>query len=479
MGAGMDTQRDRHTAAEVEHGRRSSRRRTRLWTAAVVVIAACLVGGVTLAASQGPAPVAVPSPPTEKQPPATAVFNVSMTFDSGTASQMAQARTMAAHGLNGTFYINSGFIGAQDYMSREDLQELANGGQEIGGHTFTLGNLPTMGIDEAKRQICQDRIMLTDWGFKVTSFSYPFGAINAAVEKMVADCGYNSARSSGTLGGKFGCENCPPAENVVPNDLYATRATASVDARWALNDLQAAVTDSAAKGSWLQLVFASGDELHGEKAVSQEVFEAFCAWIADQRDQGVVVRSVHEIIGNRAAPAIAGPSKPIAPAGVNALENPGLEQAGKWNLPQCWEKSSYGENSSVFSTVSPGLEGNVAARLEVKALRTGDAKVLPILDLGQCSPSVVPGQSYSLGASLTSTAATQIEVYLRDAAGQWSYWTASPWFEASEEVVQYSWPTPPVPKGTEALSFGFNLFSDGILITDNYSMIDNTGVPSP
>ncbi|WP_283457380.1 polysaccharide deacetylase family protein [Arthrobacter sp. H35-D1] len=442
-----------------------------------MAVIACLVGGgATLAASEEPVPVAVPQ--------ASAVFNVSLTFDSGTASQMEQAQIMAAHGLRGTFFINSGFVGANGYMGRDDLQELANDGQEVGGHTFTLGNLPALGADEAKRQICHDRVKLTGWGFKATSFSYPFGATNAAIEKMAADCGYNSARSSGTVGGKFGCDTCAAAETVIPQDVYATRATASIDSRWTLADLQAAVRDSEAKGSWLQLVFGSGDEIHGEKAIPTNVFEEFCAWLADQSDRGVTVRTVHEIIGNRSAPAVSGPTRAPAPPGVNALVNPGLETPGEWNLPQCWQKSSYGKNSSIFSTVSagilsPGIDGETAARLDVLDFVSGDAKILPTLDLGQCSPAVVPGHSYSLGATLTSTAVTQIEVYLRDAAGQWTYWTASPWFAPSEAAVQYSWATPPIPKGAEALSFGFNLFADGSLVTDNYSMIDTTGVPAP
>lgn len=477
----MDPIREQHIGAEADRRRGTSRRRNRLWLALVVAVAAFFVGGVTLAASQGPVREAVPviAVPTANPTPPESVFNVSLTFDSGTASQMEQARIMTAKGMRGTFFINSGFVGANAYMNRENLQELANSGHEIGGHTFTLGNLPTLGADEAKRQICTDRVTLTDWGFKVTSFSYPFGVSNAAIEQMAAGCGYNSARSSGTLSGKFGCDNCAPAETVIPKDLYDTRATASIDARWSLNDLKAAVKDSEAKGSWLQMVFVSGDELHGEKTIPVDVFEAFCSWLADQSDHGVMVRTVHEMIGNRAAPAVPGPTRAPAAQGVNALENPNLEKAGEWNLPRCWQKSSYGNNSSVFSTVSPGLTGEAAARLDVKEFLSGDAKVLPTLDLGQCSPSVVPGHRYSLGAWLTSSADTQIEVYLRDAAGHWNYWTASPWFKGSETAVQYSWETPPVPKGAQALSFGFNLFADGTLVTDDYSMIDNTGVPAP
>lgn len=463
-------------------GRQRTRRRMdKRWTAFLIAVVLCTATAVTLVASQGPAPSATPltalTKPALKAP---GISNVSLTFDSGTTEQLLLARTMDRYSLHGTYFINSGFVGKEGYMSRDNLLEMANAGHEIGGHTFTLADLTSISVDEAKRQVCNDRVNLADWGFKATSFSYPFGASNDETKLIPAECGYNSARSMATLSGNFGCENCPAAEQVVPADAFATRATVSVDGRWSLADLQAAVTTSESKGSWLQFVFGENAEIDYAEPINPEVFDAFCAWLSAQQAHGVSVRTVHEIIGKVAVPAVAGPVKEPAAPGENAVQNPGLETPGAWNRPQCWQVSSYGNSTAVFDNSRPGLVGGNSALLQVTDYGSGDAKVLPTLDLGECSPSVVPGHVYALGARLTATETTQIMVYLRDKAGTWKYWTASPWFPANPTLpVQHSWTTPPVPADAKALSFGFNLFSNGTIVTDEYTMFDTSGETAP
>ena len=368
--------------AESDDGKRHNRRvrsRRRVaswWVAAVVAVAICAGVGVVVAASGGPGTLAAElsgSGGTTSRPPA--ISNVSLTFDSGTAAQLVQADTMAKYGLKGTFFINSGFVGAKGYMSRDDLGELVKEGQEIGGHTVTLADLSVVNSQEAKRQVCDDRVNLTDWGFKVTSFSYPFGVVNEAAEKIVEECGYNSARSTGTLTGKFGCKGCATAETVLPGNVFATRATADIDGRWTLADLQAAVTASESNGSWLQMVFSAGVEDNYEKPLPADTFDAFCAWLAKRADQGTAVRTVHEMIGKLASAAVPGPAKAAAPQGVNALVNPGLETPGPWNLPKCWQESSYGKNTPVFTTVTPGLSGKTSAKLQVTNNKDANALV--------------------------------------------------------------------------------------------------------
>lgn len=475
----MDSDIERVTTEHQSRQGKPPRRKSRWAVAVILAVVVCLIGGAGLMSSKelGASEPQVPEKPVAvTRPPA--ISNVSLTFDSGTTAQMEDSRALSKYGLRGTFFINSGFIGAPGYMSRDNLQELANDGQEIGGHSFTFADLATMSPDEATRQVCNDRVLLSDWGFKVTSFSYPFGAITEDTQRIVSGCGYNSARTMGTLAGKFGCDGCAASETVIPANLYATTATANIDGRWTLADLQAAVTESETKGSWLQMVFGVTEESPEQLPLGADVFEAFCAWLSERSDEGTGVRTVHEMIGNSVAPVVAGPVRAAAPAGVNALENPGLEVPGAWNLPKCWQESSYGVNSPNFSKLSPGLTETTAANLTVAGYESGDSKVLPTLDLGECSPTVIPGHTYALGASVTSTERTQIEVYVRDATGHWSYWTASPYFPAASDPVRHEWTTPPVPETAVGLSFGFNLFSNGAIVTDDYTMFDSTGETS-
>ena len=82
--------------------------------------------------------------------------------------------------MRGTYFVNSGFLGAPGFMDVENLHALVADGNEIGGHTVTLADLSVVVGDEAARQVCTDRSNLMDLGFNVASFAYPFAAVNAA-----------------------------------------------------------------------------------------------------------------------------------------------------------------------------------------------------------------------------------------------------------------------------------------------------------
>ena len=112
---------------------------------------------------------------------ATHPLTVSLTFDDGSADQMTAQRLLKKHGMVGTFYINSSFIGLPGYLTRADLKTLKANGHEIGGHTVSHPSLISLSAGEVNRQICTDRNTLLSWGYRVTSFAYPFSDINASV----------------------------------------------------------------------------------------------------------------------------------------------------------------------------------------------------------------------------------------------------------------------------------------------------------
>lgn len=179
------------------------------------------------------------------------------------------------------------------------------------------------------------------------------------------------------------------------------------------------------------------------------------------------------------APAVvAAPLPPAAAAGVNGITNPGLEVAGSGETAQCWTSAPSGTNTSTVSSSSPGHTGSVAETIVVTAYTSGDAKILPTMDAGQCAPTVTPGHSYSLRSWYTSNVPTQFAVYLRTTAGTWVYWTSSPWLASSAAYTQGVWTTPVIPTGYNGISFGLNLFQIGHLTTDDYSLYDTVGAPA-
>lgn len=427
---------------------------------AVVLVLAALLAAIGFVSGAQPASAATR--------PQTVV---SLTFDDGNANQLAAVSALDALDLPGTFYIPSGFVGAAGYLTLPQLQAMAAAGHEIGGHTVSHPDLPSVPAAEVARQICGDRAQLAAWGFDVRSFAYPFASSNAAVEQQAEDCGYNSARLLGDLRSPSGCSGCPAVESIPPLDPYATRALAQVETSWTLAQLKAAVTRAELTGGWVQFTFhnvcASGCDI----SVTPTVFNQFATWLdAREVTRNTVVRTVGDVVGGATRPVVAAPGGQPPAAGVNAVQNPGLETL-VGGAPSCWMQGGYGSNTAVLDTVSPGRTGATAARVRMSNHVDGDAKWLPQFDLGSCSPAVAAGSSYALSTWYTSTTVTQYAVYLRTTGGAWQYWTSSPWFGATTAFTEAAWQTPPIPAGYSGISFGLNLFSNGTLVTDDASML--------
>lgn len=403
---------------------------------------------------------------------------VSLTFDDGYAEHVAAARLLTANGLRGTFFIPSGFVGTDGYMTVDDLRSLGRDGHEIGGHTVTHPHLTTMSRDEALRQICNDRANLTGWGFSVTSFAYPFAATDAQAEDAAKTCGYNSARGLDDVRTRFSCPDCDYAETLPPANYFHTAAPQDAHNTWTLQDLKDTVTNAMPGGGWVQETFHrigpnSADPLN----VSQDVFDAFIVWLAHLQATGVVnVRTVHEVIGGTERPLVPAAPAPLPAAGVNMLKNPGLEESTK-DGPACWQIDSYGVNSSALTTTSPGHSGAAAATLTVSDFGSGDVKIMPSMDLGQCSPTTTAGHAYSLKGWYKSTASARMTVFYRTGLGFWHFWCDSPDFPPATEYKHAEWTTPALPEGASAVSFGLSLSSNGAITSDDYEMYD-LGVPA-
>ncbi len=403
---------------------------------------------------------------------------VTLTFDDGNADQLNAAQILNNNGLKGTFFIPSGAVGTPNYMTLANLQALAAAGHEIAGHTVTHPDLTTLTTDEATRQICNDRVNLSNWGFRVTNFAYPFAAENATIQGIVKNCGYNSARGLGDIRTRFSCAGCPLAETIPPANPYNTAAPDEEDSSWTLADLQKSVTQAEAGGGWVQLTFhhvaaSSTDPLN----ITPNLLTQFVTWLK-ARPATTTVKTVDQVIGGTVKAIVSGPAVPPQATGGNLVKNPSLETLAN-GAPQCWQAGGYGTNTAAFSTVSPGHTGSMAERLVVTNYANGDAKFLPSLDLGGCSPVATAGHSYNLGAWYKSTANTQFALYYRTGVGSWVYWTSSPWFAAATTFQKASWTTPALPAGASGISFGLNLFSNGTLTTDDYEMIDTANAPAP
>lgn len=393
---------------------------------------------------------------------------VSLTFDDGTADQKTAASLLSARGQVGTFYVNSGTIGHAGYLTQSDLQALQSAGHEVGGHTVTHPDLAVLPASEVKREVCQDRSTLKGWGLQVRSFAYPFASMSPTAKQAIKDCGYNSARNLGDIESRHGCDGCANAESIPPADPYETKALDQWEDGWTLDDLKAGVTAAeASTGGWVQYTFHRVCESGcGELAISPTILGQFLDWL---KQRGVATRTVGDVVGGADKPPVdGGGSQPNPDA--SGLTNPGFEQLADNGRPMCWQNNRWGANSATFDVVSPGRTSARAARIRMTAFTSGDAKWTPALDLGTCAPPAVKGAEYQIRGWYKSSAPTQYEVYLRNSAGTWSYWTSSPSFAARSSWTQASFTTPPVPADATGISFGLNIGAVGEIVVDDFSI---------
>lgn len=428
--------------------------------------------------SQATANVSVmaPSPPTDSPAQPTVV---SLGFDDGTLGHYSASQTLAAYNLKGTFYINSGRIGATDYMSLNQLQSIAASGNEIAGHTIDHADLATLTSDDAARQICNDRVNLHDKGFKVTSFAYPFGSFNATVVQLVKNCGYNNARKIADLrSDPYGCLSCITANPIPPTDLYAIKTNTSVRSTTTLSILQKYVTQAEQdKGGLVPLVFHHIGNGGGTDEITPEVFTQFVAWLAN-RPSTTQVKTMGAVIGGTEKPYVLGP--PLPSESGNLVQNPSLE-VGTSTLPTCFNASS--SSSTYTYTLSRDTasahSGSYGETFNVTSYTSGDRKLYTKQEQAgstSCSPVAAAGHRYTASVyykgSWSGSTKANLVTYYRDSLGTWKYWETGPLVASSSSWVKASMTTSVLPSGATSISYGLAFAGTGIIITDDYSLTD-------
>ncbi|MBE1530934.1 polysaccharide deacetylase family protein [Actinomadura algeriensis] len=397
---------------------------------------------------------------------------VSLTFDDGVQDQYDNARpVLDDHGMDGTFYINSARVDAPGYMSLVQLQTLASGGHEIGGHTISHANVPSLPEEEQQRQVCDDRVALLNLGFDVTSFAYPYGAVDDDAEKVVEDCGYNNARTVGGLASPGSCAGCDPAETIPPAEPYSIRSPDSIKTSTTLAQLKQYVTQAEDDGGgWVPLVFHHVCDGCGDAyAVPSATLDAFLDWLQARASGGTVVRTVGEVVGGGVQPPVPGPPSPTE------VQNPSLEIASN-GVPACFQEGGWGTNTYTWTRTQDARTGQYAHEVEVTSRTSGDRKLVTRQDAGTCAPAAIPGHRYELGVwfkgSWPATVNAKMSIYYRSATGAWVFWTNGPALAETGTWQRSLVTTPPVPAGATNLSFGIALPGAGTLTVDDFTLTD-------
>ncbi len=239
----------------------------------LLLLAACSAGR--------PAPAATPPAP----PPQPTI--VTLTFDDGDADNFAAAELLKPQGLHATFFIPSGLVGTPGYMTWEQLKQLQQDGNEIGGHS--LDHTKVQGLDPAalRHEICDDRTNLIDHGFTPVSFAYPFGNYDPAAKAMLKDCGYAGART--VRGGP---------ELLPIGDPYGVKAFPYIVSDTKLPKLERYITGTQqTTGGWVVLTFHHVCAGCDYFAVDPAVWAKFVPWLAQQQASGALqVKTFGEVL---------------------------------------------------------------------------------------------------------------------------------------------------------------------------------------
>jgi peptidoglycan/xylan/chitin deacetylase (PgdA/CDA1 family) len=122
-----------------------------------------------------------------------------VTFDDGTADFYEYAwPVLHERGLPVTLYVTSGLVGGRidgrQMLTWEQLEELHEGGVEIGSHSQQHIALDVVSADRSARELVNSKLQLEQrLEVAVNSFAYPYGYHTPALKQLVARAGYTSA----------------------------------------------------------------------------------------------------------------------------------------------------------------------------------------------------------------------------------------------------------------------------------------------
>ncbi|CAG0982605.1 hypothetical protein ANAEL_01835 [Anaerolineales bacterium] len=174
-------------------------------------------------------------------------------------------------------------------MTEDQLRNLYNDGNEIGGHTLNHINLTDVRGADLRHEVCQDRSNLVGYGFEVTSLAYPFGHYDDEAKQAVMDCGYDNAR---------GVSDGP--ETIPPSDTYGLRAMPYIVRDTRFPKMVRYITEvENSGGGWVIFVFHHVCDGCDQYSIKPEVFSRFAQWLGTQQSNGLVVKKVGEMASGK------------------------------------------------------------------------------------------------------------------------------------------------------------------------------------
>jgi peptidoglycan/xylan/chitin deacetylase (PgdA/CDA1 family) len=192
---------------------------------------------------------------------------ISFTFDDSWTSQYTNVvPVLQTAGFKGTFYLTTQPIQEawDTFMTPNQVKDIAGKGHEIAGHTVTHADLTTLSQTQVNNEIKNSKTYLQNLtGKAVTSFAYPYGALNTTVKSLLQQAGYTSAR---------GIEY--DTRNTASTDKYNLKSMC-IETSNTLEEIKAQIDAAKAQKQWFVLciheVKSGGDQWTMTPAKFQEI----------------------------------------------------------------------------------------------------------------------------------------------------------------------------------------------------------------
>ncbi|HEY5236375.1 MAG TPA: polysaccharide deacetylase family protein, partial [Rhabdochlamydiaceae bacterium] len=159
-----------------------------------------------------------------------------------------------------TFYVSSGLLGKTGYLTKEQVIELSQKGNEIGSHCVTHRDLKKLSWSEIENELLESKLTLEDLlQSPVVHFAPPFGSIHPQSMHLIQKY-YQSSRTI-TRG-----------LNTKRTNRYFFHAHTVLD-RTSLMDVERWVDKAIAENKWIILVYHHIDATEGIVSMSSKAFE--------------------------------------------------------------------------------------------------------------------------------------------------------------------------------------------------------------
>jgi peptidoglycan/xylan/chitin deacetylase (PgdA/CDA1 family) len=123
---------------------------------------------------------------------------VMITFDDGTKDHYEFALpVLERHGFRGVFFVISGTVGKEGYLSQEELLDMADRGMSIQSHSHSHALLDQLDVKELRDYLTESKRLLSELtGESVGFLCFPGGWYDEQVVRLAKESGYCAAYSS-------------------------------------------------------------------------------------------------------------------------------------------------------------------------------------------------------------------------------------------------------------------------------------------